>query len=186
MKFSNDDRFPPGALSSQEHAIAEYVFTWLILRLHPANQRRRCKVTPSLIDWAQTLRIYVYVYVVVAAQKVSRAWILRWREVTKWHISPDEIILRIYLFQASRCLSTKKCRLTHGWFCERVCYDKNDNIDYSICRNIARWNIKIGIGNNTSHRPWWHHQMETFSALLAIYAVTGALVFSLICDWING
>ena len=46
---------------------------------------------------------------------------------------------------------------------------------------------------------WWHHQMETFSALLAICAgnslVTGgcphkgqcrgALVFSLICTWIN-
>ena len=48
--------------------------------------------------------------------------------------------------------------------------------------------------------PWWRHQMETFSALLAICAgnspVTGefpsqsqwrgALMFSLICAWING
>ena len=48
--------------------------------------------------------------------------------------------------------------------------------------------------------PWWRHQMETFSALLAFCArnspVTGefpvqgqwrgALVFSLICAWING
>ena len=37
---------------------------------------------------------------------------------------------------------------------------------------------------------WWRHQMETFSALLAIYAgnspVSGALIFSLICVWING
>ena len=47
---------------------------------------------------------------------------------------------------------------------------------------------------------WWRHQFETFSALLAICAgnspvtgefpaqspVTGALIFSLICVWING
>ena len=48
--------------------------------------------------------------------------------------------------------------------------------------------------------PWWRHQMETFSALLAICAGRspvpgefsakgqwrGALMFSLICVWING
>ena len=48
--------------------------------------------------------------------------------------------------------------------------------------------------------PWWRHQMETFSALLAICAGNspvpgefphkgqwrGALMFSLICVWING
>ena len=27
---------------------------WLILGLRPANERRRYKVTPSLIGWAQT------------------------------------------------------------------------------------------------------------------------------------
>ena len=47
------------------------------------------------------------------------------------------------------------------------------------------------------HMPWWRHQMETFSALLAICHRSpvnsphkgqwrGALVFSLICAWING
>ena len=30
------------------------VFTGLILGLHPANERRRYKVTASLIGWAQT------------------------------------------------------------------------------------------------------------------------------------
>ena len=42
-------------------------------------------------------------------------------------------------------------------------------------------------------RTWWRHQMETFSALLAICAGNsykgqwcGALMFSLICVWING
>ena len=47
--------------------------------------------------------------------------------------------------------------------------------------------------------PWWHHQMKTFSALLAIFAgnlpvtgefpaqrpVRGALMFSLIYTWVN-
>ena len=33
-------------------------------------------------------------------------------------------------------------------------------------------------------RSWWRHQMETFSALLAIWR--GALMFSLICAWLNG
>ena len=47
-------------------------------------------------------------------------------------------------------------------------------------------------------KAWWRHQMKTFSALLAISAGNspvnslhrgqwrGALVFSLICAWING
>ena len=49
-------------------------------------------------------------------------------------------------------------------------------------------------------RTWWRHQMEAFSALLAIFAGNspvpgdsphkgqwrGALMFSLICVWING
>ena len=42
-------------------------------------------------------------------------------------------------------------------------------------------------------RAWWRHQMETFSALLALCAGIsphkghwrGALIFSLICVWIN-
>ena len=51
--------------------------------------------------------------------------------------------------------------------------------------------------NNTQISPkfsWWRHQMETFSAFLAICAGNsphkgqwrGALMFSLICVWING
>ena len=49
----------------------------------------------------------------------------------------------------------------------------------------------------TSYRAWWRHQMATFSASLALYAGNssvnsshkgqwrGALMFSLICAWIN-
>ena len=53
---------------------------------------------------------------------------------------------------------------------------------------------------NLKSLSWWHHQMETFSALLVICAGNspvpvnsphkgqwrGALMFSLICIWING
>ena len=50
---------------------------------------------------------------------------------------------------------------------------------------------------NSPSSTWWRHQMETFSALLALWAgnspVTvdkgqwrGALMFYLICAWING
>ena len=54
--------------------------------------------------------------------------------------------------------------------------------------------------NSTCRKAWWRHQMETFSASLAICAGNspvsgefpnkgqwrGALIFSLICAWING
>ena len=48
--------------------------------------------------------------------------------------------------------------------------------------------------NKRLGKQWWRHQMETLSALLAICAGNsphtkasdGALVFSLICAWING
>ena len=49
--------------------------------------------------------------------------------------------------------------------------------------------------HNGRRNPWWRHQMETFSALLAICAGNnsphkgqwrGALMSSLICVWING
>ena len=59
----------------------------------------------------------------------------------------------------------------------------------------------VGGGNrDTQFTSWWRHQMETFSALLALCAGNspvpvnsphkgqwrGALMFSLICVWING
>ena len=64
-------------------------------------------------------------------------------------------------------------------------------------RNIASGFV---IKRSIAGRAWWRHQMETFSALMAICAgnstvpVTfphkgqwrGALMFSLICVWING
>ena len=45
-------------------------------------------------------------------------------------------------------------------------------------------------GTRVRWPAWWHHRMETFSALLALCAgnssVSGALIFSLIWAWTNG
>ena len=60
------------------------------------------------------------------------------------------------------------------------------------------WSSTIGV--STASLPWWRHQMETFSALLALCAGNspvpvnsphkgqwrGSLMFSFICVWING
>ena len=67
---------------------------------------------------------------------------------------------------------------------------------------VPNWklNMLIPYGYNTpdvrpSIKPWWRHQMKTFSALLAMCAGNtpghkvqrrGALIFSLIGVWING
>ena len=58
---------------------------------------------------------------------------------------------------------------------------------------MTAWNSQI---HTSSLQPWWRHQMETFSALLALCHRSpvnsphkgqwrGALMFSLICTWIN-
>ena len=47
-KAFNPSRFVTNWLSPQD-------YTGLILGLRPANERRRYKVTPSLISWAQNL-----------------------------------------------------------------------------------------------------------------------------------
>ena len=55
------------------------MYVGLILRLHPDNERRRYKVTPSLIGWAQTPRISpVYImmlsYIVCVEGDSYRRW----------------------------------------------------------------------------------------------------------------
>ena len=66
---------------------------------------------------------------------------------------------------------------------------------YSV-ENLSKGNVSI---LTNRHSTWWRHQMETFSALLAICAGNspapvnfphkgqwrGALMFALICVWIN-
>ena len=76
---------------------------------------------------------------------------------------------------------------------------------YLICIacNAMTWLWSAGCAvssQSTKSAPWWRHQMETFSALLALCAGIhrspvnsphksqwrGALMFSFICTWTNG
>ena len=67
---------------------------------------------------------------------------------------------------------------------------------------LMRWMCLLQLpGHSFMHHSWWRHQMEAFSALLAICAGNspvgtpvnsphkgqwrGSLMFSLICAWIN-
>ena len=66
-------------------------------------------------------------------------------------------------------------------------------------RQYRLWQYRISTRSSFKHKSWWRHQMETFSALLAICAGNspvpvnsphkgqwrGALMFPLICVWIN-
>ena len=68
------------------------------------------------------------------------------------------------------------------------------------CCQFHGWPTINTLRPRQNGRPWWHHQMETFSALLAICAGNspvpvnsphkgqwrGALMFTLICARING
>ena len=69
------------------------------------------------------------------------------------------------------------------------------------CENKKFQPHRSGARESNSTKTWWRHQMETFSALLAICVRgihrslvnslhkgqwCGALAFSLICAWING
>ena len=68
-----------------------------------------------------------------------------------------------------------------------------------LFKKFSKIPLHVGF-TEKNYKPWWRHQMETFSALLAICAGNspvpvnsprkgqwrGALMFSLICVWING
>ena len=62
-----------------------------------------------------------------------------------------------------------------------------------VGRKGESWSRHPAICSHNKLLAWWRHQMETFSALLALCAGNslhkgqwrGALIFSLICAWIN-
>ena len=70
---------------------------------------------------------------------------------------------------------------------------------YTISVRISSWFVTSFLSDIFMRFSWWRHQMETFSALLALCAGNspvpvnsphkgqwcGALMFSLICTWIN-
>ena len=78
---------------------------------------------------------------------------------------------------------------------------KGESVESPHKGSIMRsFNVSFCLAYTNSRVSWWRHQMETFSALLTICAGNspvpvnsphkgqwrGALVFSLICVWING
>ena len=70
----------------------------------------------------------------------------------------------------------------------------------SVTAKLASWCLSSFNDIKEIYISWWHHQMETFSVLLAICTGNspvpvnsphkgqwrGVLMFSLICAWING
>ena len=101
--------------------------------------------------------------------------------------------VRRVLVPESQC-HEHKCLLSNLTFAERM----------QQLRTLQKWVIGDYLISFRYNVAWWRHHMETFSVLLALSAgnspVTGespvnsphkgqwrrALVFSLICAWING
>ena len=84
------------------------------------------------------------------------------------------------------------CPRWHNWY-PHIC-----PVDIGHCgHNSQQYRATIYMKSGRLH-SWWRHQMVTFSALLALCAGNspvnsphkgqwcGALMFPLICDWING
>ena len=82
-------------------------------------------------------------------------------------------------------------------------FNDNNNISLLVFPHSQSWISIIQVqvpDKRSTYMSWWRHQMETFSALLAICAGihrspvnsphkcqwSGALTFSLICAWIKG
>ena len=98
----------------------------------------------------------------------------------------------------------RNCGCLVTWFCYQL-IAKPDNKTTTIPWSDPYWSVIILDIDTTKQRKsklvvsWWRHQMETFSALLALCAGTspvpvnsphkgqwrGALMFSLICAQIN-
>ena len=116
------------------------------------------------------------------------------------HIGPMNLAVWVPFFIA---IAGRLSGVNIGW----------DNVSILSCQAIPEPVLTKHRGNISSHydimsqptescwsMPWWRHQMEIFTALLAICAGNspetgefptqsqwrGALIFSLICVWING
>ena len=93
--------------------------------------------------------------------------------------------------QGARCISVNPTCWRHNY--------RNFIKDVHACWAVCGDSHAGSFGQN-SDCAWWRHQMETFSALPALYAgihwspvisphkgqQRGALMFSLICVWTNG
>ena len=95
-----------------------------------------------------------------------------------------------------RLLQSKPMLFCASWI---KCYDGDilNLVKYHLAEISSVPEVKH---TGSALHPWWRHQMETFSALLALCAVNspvtgeypsqrlwrGTLMFSLICAWTNG
>ena len=149
---------------------------------------------------AVALQTYVMFYL------VKRDVIVQFLVLCDWFIRFCEII---------KCLCDKytlisACSVTispgyPAWFICLWCGGRmlSTNVYWAICYLVIRLSgtrKRLCLQNIIKAHTWWRHQMETFSALLALCAgnspVTDefpskgqwrdALMFSLICAWING
>ena len=64
--------------------------------------------------------------------------------------------------------------ITNAQMCKIMCL--NESV---VCQEMLQLRLMTLLPSFS----WWRHQMETFSALLAFWR--GALMFSLVCVWIN-
>ena len=157
------------------------------------GQVRRLVVTLSPGVWAS---IHEAVRRLIAkTREVSRPryWMLWWS-------------YRSEIWQASR----QRCRRCACQISERLFKSKPKSHGFETSRDLAlirltawwiqRPRLTLYLCQCYAANTWWRHEMETFSALLAICAGNspvlvnsphkgqwrGALVFSLICVWNNG
>ena len=139
-------------------------------------------------------------------------WVL---SVPDWpNVDPMDLAFRVYCFLLEAALIIRsKCRLVNqprGRLTAMVLSISHPKILNSYYDNfftllsptpINELEFEYNFIHNTENTTsWWRHQMETCSALLALCAGIhwslvnsphkgqwrGALMFSLICAWING
>ena len=147
---------------------------------------------------------------------LSRWWLL----ISWWHKEPGpwfNINMSSYQYRKSHC--GDKTILPPSYLHNGISYTgKTTSLYWIKAQVISSHGIKLVLMEHSVPNAkgvnifqgyfflefgesWWHHQMETFSALLAICAGNspvsgefpphkgqwhGALMFSLICTWING
>ena len=122
----------------------------------------------------------------------ANSYIIWWRSPTSPLATPEIILPGTLMHRHSdQHRWIQYCRYADGW-------KLNSNTSSYICELRLSPDVQnAGMYPNASLTAWWRHQMETFSALLALCAGNsphkgqwrGALMFSLICaridSWVN-
>ena len=180
----------------------------MLLCMYSANERQRYTVTLSLIGWVHTL---MNDPATLCAYRAVRPWWAFQYHINRVHSvyasSQWETMLHCNIISLWLGAYTK-------WPLHKMLYPKNLQ-SFEGMRSVFTvfqlfWNLACisavlhlpyGMLNFVAHyHTWWRHQMETLSEQLALCAGNspvpvnsphkgqwrGALMFSLICVWING